>query len=74
MSRKIILNILYKECNTNGDLAQEIGISRAAMNWHMTKLKDSGLIEEDKVSRSTTYSINPVHRDSIEKTYMKFFE
>jgi len=74
MSRKIILNILYKECNTNGDLAQEIGISRAAINWHMTKLKDSGLIEEDKVGRSTIYSINPVHRDSIEKTYLKFFE
>ena len=74
MTRKIISNILYKECNTNGDLSQEIGISRAAINWHMTKLKDSGLIEEDKIGRSTIYSINPVHRDSIEKTYLKFFE
>jgi len=74
MKRNIIWNILYKECNTNGDLAQKIGVSRAAINWHMTKLKDSGLIEEDKVGRSTIYSINPVYRDLIEKTYMKFSE
>lgn len=73
MTRNIILNILHNKCNTNGDLSQEIGISRAAMNWHMTKLKDSGLIEEDKVGRSTIYSINPVYRDLIEKTYMKSF-
>ncbi|AKB36898.1 Transcriptional regulator, ArsR family [Methanosarcina siciliae C2J] len=74
MSRNIILNILYRECNTNGDLARKIGISRAAMNWHVTKLKDSGLIEEYKAGRSMIYSINPVYRDLIERSYMKFFE
>ncbi|AKB28675.1 hypothetical protein MSSIT_1956 [Methanosarcina siciliae T4/M] len=74
MSRNIILNILYRECNTNGDLARKIGISRASMNWHVTKLKDSGLIEEYKAGRSMIYSINPVYRDLIERSYMKFFE
>jgi len=74
MSRKIILNILYKECNTNGDLALEIGVSKGTISWYMKQLKESGLIEEDKVGRSTIYSINPVCRDFIEKTYTKFFE
>ncbi len=74
MTRIIISNILYKKCNTNGDLARKIGVSKGTISWYANQLKESGLIEENKVGRSTTYSINPVYRDSIKKTYVKFLE
>lgn len=73
MNRKIILKILKEECNTNGDLARTTGISKGAITWYMKQLNESGLIKEDKMGKSTIYSINPVYRDAIEKTYLKFF-
>lgn len=71
---KIISNILDEECNTNRDLARTTGISKGTITWYIKQLKELDLIEENKVGRSTIYSINPVYRDVIEKTYMKFFE
>jgi predicted transcriptional regulator len=74
MNRKIISKILEEECNTNGDLALTTGISRCTISWYMKQLKELDLIEENKMGRSKIYSINPVYRDTIEKTYVKFFE
>jgi len=74
MTRKIISNILDEECNTNRDLALTTGISKGTITWYIKQLKELDLIEENKVGRSTMYSINPVYRDAIEKTYIKFFE
>ncbi|KKH95472.1 ArsR family transcriptional regulator [Methanosarcina sp. 1.H.T.1A.1] len=74
MNRKIISKILKEECNTNGDLALTTGISRCTISWYMKQLKALDLIEENKMGRSKIYSINPVYRDTIEKTYVKFFE
>ncbi|WP_255336928.1 winged helix-turn-helix transcriptional regulator [Methanosarcina sp. KYL-1] len=74
MTRKILLNILKEECNTNMDLARTIGISRSTISWHMKQLKELDIIEENKEGKSMIYSINPVYRDTIEKTYVKFFE
>ncbi|HII00978.1 TPA: winged helix-turn-helix transcriptional regulator, partial [Methanosarcinaceae archaeon] len=68
MTRIIISNILYKKCNTNGDLALKIGVSKGTISWYTNQLKESGLIEENKVGRSTTYRINPVYLDSIKKS------
>lgn len=73
MARKIILKILTEECNTNGDPARTTGIFRSAISWYMKKLNESGLVKEDKMGKSTIYSINPVYRNAIEKTYLKFF-
>jgi predicted transcriptional regulator len=73
MTRKIILKILKEECNTNGDLARTTGISKGAITWYVKQLNELGLIKEDKVGKSTIYSINPVYRDAIEKTYLKLF-
>ncbi|KKG18508.1 ArsR family transcriptional regulator [Methanosarcina sp. 2.H.T.1A.6] len=74
ITRKIISKILKEECNTNGDLALTTGISKSTISWYMKQLKESDLIEENKMGKSIIYNINPVYRDSIEKTYMKFFE
>jgi len=67
MTRKIILKILKEECNTNGDLAREVGVSKSAITRYMKQLNESGLINENKLGKSTIYSINPVYRDEIEK-------
>lgn len=66
-ARMIISKILREECNTNGDLAQTTGISKGTITWHMKQLKESGLIEENKIGRNTIYSVNPAYRDAIEK-------
>lgn len=67
MNRKIILKILKEECNTNGDLARITGVSKSAITRYMKQLNESGLINENKLGKSTIYSINPVYRDAIEK-------
>lgn len=74
MIRRIISKILDEECNTNGDLARTTGISKGTITWYIKQLKESGLIEENQVGRSTLYNINPVYRDTIETMCMKFFE
>lgn len=73
-NQRIILEILKGKCSTNAALSREIGISRGTVSWYMKQLKELDLIEENKMGRSKIYSINPVYRDTIEKTYMKFFE
>ncbi|PAV12414.1 ArsR family transcriptional regulator, partial [Methanosarcina spelaei] len=72
MTRKIVLKILKEECNTNGDLARITGVSKSAITRYMKQLNESGLINENKMGKSTIYSINPVYRDAIEKMYLKF--
>ncbi len=39
----------------------------------MKQLKELDLITENKMGNSTTYSINPIYREEIEKAYMEFF-
>ncbi|MCO5382967.1 MAG: winged helix-turn-helix transcriptional regulator [Methanosarcina barkeri] len=73
MTRKIISKILKEECNTNGDLARTTGISKGAITWYMKQLKESDLIEENQMGKSTIYSINPVYRDTIEKEVHEVF-
>ncbi|AKB79336.1 hypothetical protein MSHOH_2853 [Methanosarcina horonobensis HB-1 = JCM 15518] len=73
IARKIICNILDEECNTNRDLALSTGISKSTVTWHMKQLKELDLITENKMGNSTTYSINPIYREEIEKAYMEFF-
>ncbi|MDW5549700.1 winged helix-turn-helix transcriptional regulator [Methanosarcina sp.] len=67
MTRKIVLKILKEECSTNGDLARTTGVSKSAITRYMKQLNESGLINENKMGKSTIYSINPVYRDAIEK-------
>ena len=67
MIRMIICNILEEECNTNKDLVQATGISKGTITWYMKQLKELDLIEENKVGRARTYSINPAYQDIIKK-------
>ena len=72
MARKIISYILVEECNTNRGIALTTGISKSTVTWHTNKLKESGLIEENKMGNSTIYRINPVYKDEIERAYIEF--
>lgn len=67
ITREIISKILDEESNTNRDLALATGISKGTITWHIKQLKESDLIKENKVGRSTIYSINPIYRDTIKK-------
>ncbi len=58
-NQKIISEILNGKCNTNIDLAQEIGVSRSTISWYVGNLKEIGLIKEAKRGRNIIYRINP---------------
>ncbi len=47
-NQRIISEILNDKCNTNIDLAREIGVSRATISWYVKNLKETGLIKETK--------------------------
>ncbi|MDD4496694.1 MAG: winged helix-turn-helix transcriptional regulator [Methanosarcinaceae archaeon] len=70
-ARKIISKILTDECNTNRELAREMGFSKGTITWYMKQLKELDIIEENKEGRSAIYSINPVYLSAIEKSVCK---
>ncbi|MCK9313588.1 MAG: winged helix-turn-helix transcriptional regulator, partial [Methanocorpusculum sp.] len=70
-ARKIISKILTDECNTNRELAREMGFSKGTITWYMKQLKELDIIEENKEGRSAIYSINPVYLSVIEKSVCK---
>ena len=67
MTRKIISKILQEECNTNRDLVHVTRISKGTITWYMKQLKELDLVEENKVGRIITYSINPAYKEAIKK-------
>ena len=67
MNNRIISEIIAGKCNTNVDLAHEIGVSRSTITWHMKRLKEIGLITEVKKGRGKIYKINPYYMDLIQK-------
>lgn len=66
-NQRIILEILTCKCNTNIDLAREIGVSRPTISWYIKNLREIGLIMETREGRSTTYRINNSYQTLIEK-------
>jgi predicted transcriptional regulator len=66
-NQRIISEILNGKCNTNVDLACEIGVSRGTISWYMKNLKEIGLIKETKRGRSVIYKISISYKNLIEK-------
>ncbi|AGF97807.1 transcriptional regulator, ArsR family [Methanosarcina mazei Tuc01] len=66
-NKRIISEILNGKCNTNVDLAREIGISKGTVSWYMKNLKEIGLIKETKRGRSIIYKINISYKHLIER-------
>jgi predicted transcriptional regulator len=66
-NQRIILEIINQKCNTNVDLACELGVSRPTISWHIKNLKEVGLIMEIKEGNKTFYRINPAYEPLIEK-------
>lgn len=66
-NQRIISEILNGKCNTNVDLAREIGVSRGTISWYMKNLKEIGLIKETKRGRSVIYKISISYKNLIEK-------
>lgn len=66
-NQRIISEIQNGKCNTNTDLACEIGVSRATISWYVRNLKEIGLIKEAREGKSIIYRINPSYKNLIEK-------
>jgi predicted transcriptional regulator len=66
-NQKIISEIKYGKCDTNSALASEFGLSRATISWYMKNLIETGLINETKEGRKTSYKINDIYINIVEK-------
>lgn len=73
-NKKIILEIMNENCNTNVALAQEIGVSRPTVSWYVKNLREIGLIIEIKEGKKIIYRINPAYELLIEKYISSFME
>lgn len=73
-NKKIILEIMNENCNTNVALAQEIGVSRPTVSWYVKNLREAGLIIEIKEGKKVIYRINPAYELLIEKYISNFME
>ncbi len=66
-NQRIISEILNGKFNNNATLAQEIGISKGTVSWHVKNLKETGLIKETKTGRSIIYKINTSYKTLIKR-------
>jgi len=69
IDRRIILAIINGQCNTNGDLAEKLGFSKPTINWHISNLKQKGIVKDNKKGWYRTYSINPEYCKKYRKLY-----
>jgi DNA-binding transcriptional ArsR family regulator len=56
--RRDILEILNKGRKNAGEIAEELGITPAALSYHIKMLKEAGLIMEYKQKNFIYYEIN----------------
>ncbi|WP_198003773.1 winged helix-turn-helix transcriptional regulator [Methanococcoides burtonii] len=67
IDRRIVLEILNNGCNTNGALAERIGVSASTMSWHIRRLMEQEIVRGDKEGCYTIYRINSNYLESVEK-------
>ena len=56
--RRDILNLLKKGKMSAGDIASHFDMSQATVSYHLSLLKDAGLISEEKDKNFIFYQIN----------------
>jgi len=67
MDRKIILEILNGQYNTNETLVEKMGISASTVSWHVQHLEKHKIVEVDRQGQYTTYNINSDCLNSIQR-------
>jgi DNA-binding transcriptional ArsR family regulator len=59
-TRLHILDLLKSEIKTVNELAAELGIAQANLSQHLTILRESGLVESNRIGSNVRYKIaNP---------------
>lgn len=63
--RRDILKLLKKEKLSAGDISSKLGLSPAALSYHLKKLKKAGLIYESKYKNFIYYELDATILDEI---------
>ncbi|HHX81033.1 MAG TPA: winged helix-turn-helix transcriptional regulator [Acholeplasmataceae bacterium] len=56
--RREILNLLKKGKLSAGEISRNFNLSRATTSYHLSKLKEAGLIRENKYKNFIYYELN----------------
>lgn len=64
-TRLKILRCLYNEKNSTQEVAQELGISEAAVSKHLKLMLDSGMLHKERSGNYIHYILNKITLDSI---------
>jgi predicted transcriptional regulator len=65
--RTIFTSLLRNPETTRKDLETRLGISGAAVSWHMNRLREEGILSIDKSGRNARYELSPDTRQYLEK-------
>lgn len=57
-ARRRVLELLRSGGASAGDLSRATGLSPSALSYHLSKLKDAGLVREEKQGRFVFYYLN----------------
>jgi len=68
--RSIFTNLLRNPETTRKDLETCLGISGAAVSWHMNRLREEGVLLINKTGRNARYELSPDARRYLEKYCM----
>jgi predicted transcriptional regulator len=65
--RSIFTCLLTNPETTRKDLENRLGISGAAVSWHMNRLREEGVLTINKTGRNARYELSPEVRRYLEK-------
>ncbi|SER98988.1 DNA-binding transcriptional regulator, ArsR family [Propionibacterium cyclohexanicum] len=57
-ARRRVLELLRSGGASAGELSRATGLSPSALSYHLVKLKEAGLVREDKQGRFVFYHLN----------------
>ncbi|MGN6713702.1 Helix-turn-helix domain-containing protein [Anaerocolumna jejuensis DSM 15929] len=63
--RRDILKLLKKEKLSAGDISARLGLSPAALSYHLKKLKEAGLLYESRYKNFIYYELDATILDEI---------
>ncbi len=63
--REMLLFVLENKNPTQTEIVNKIGISRAAINWHINRLIQLKLLEEHRIGKYKRYQVPAIHYKNI---------
>ena len=56
-TRRILLYLLETGTARNAEIADEVGVTSATISWHLSNLRETGVVETVKDGRTTNYRV-----------------